>query len=152
MIQIWGWNKRAKCAPFCNWVITRGECSMAWLSESTQICVILEPGGDSWSVDLLIPLKTLHRIIQSWCPFNGWTRTLVDFFKGKIMLGKWPDDCMTGGKWKNIYSESPYLGEVQWKSEFKFYFLPPVQHSSVHEPSIDIPKNKRTTAVSLLVH
>ena len=47
--------------------------------------------------DILTPPLTLDIVVQSWCPFNGWTSTLVHLFWGMMMLDTWPDDCNTGG-------------------------------------------------------
>ena len=43
-------------------------------------------------------LLTLDRVVQSWCPFNGWTSTLAGLFWGIMKLCTWSDDCRAGGE------------------------------------------------------
>ena len=68
--------------------------------------------GVSGFVDVLTPPLTLDRVVQSWCPFNGWTSTLVHLFWGIMKLGTWSDDCRTGGEVQNLVSEIPNF----WRS------------------------------------
>ena len=71
----------------------RARCHTPWVPRSSH-----DLQGVSGFVTTLSPPLTLDRVVQSWCPFNWWTSTLLGLFWGIMMLGTWPNDFRTGGE------------------------------------------------------
>ena len=84
------------------------KCGSNWSSTHRLSLAILDDiQGVSGFDIILTPPLTLDRVVQSWCPLNGWTSTLAGLFWGIMKLGTWSDDCRTGGEGQNLVSETP---------------------------------------------